>query len=166
LGGHPERTWEKQAPKSPDKQLQPDGSSSTRKKGLLDAFRRHRSRSRDGDVSSPPAQHVQIREHSPATKAVFWPKALLGELLPESRIYTFGYNADIASGWLKGTGQNTISQNANDLLVDCAAELEGQVCFHHSLTTFPLTAYLVEKDHIRGSQPWWDTRQRRKYSLQ
>lgn len=52
---------------------------------------------------------------------VFWPKDLLPEVLPEARIYTWGYDVDI-NHVFTNAGQATNFQHAATLLSDLADE--------------------------------------------
>lgn len=52
----------------------------------------------------------------PAGNGIFWPKDLLPENIPDVRIYTWGYDADI--GALSSASRNTIHQHAQTLLSD------------------------------------------------
>ena len=48
---------------------------------------------------------------------VYWPQALLPMEIPDVKIFSYGYDADI-DGFLSGAGQNTINQHAQSLLSD------------------------------------------------
>jgi hypothetical protein len=54
---------------------------------------------------------------------VFWPEAILPSVLPETRIFTWGYDADV-DAFNTSVGHNNVEQHANDLLVDVANLLE------------------------------------------
>ncbi|SLM40835.1 Ankyrin repeat-containing domain [Lasallia pustulata] len=51
--------------------------------------------------------------------SVFWPQALLPSVIPDARIFTWGYDADI-DGFLSTASQNTVHQHAINLLSDLA----------------------------------------------
>ena len=46
-----------------------------------------------------------------------WPKKLLPRVIPDVRIFTWGYDADVV-GFLSSASQNTINQHARNLLRD------------------------------------------------
>jgi hypothetical protein len=54
---------------------------------------------------------------------VFWPEAILPSVLPETRIFTWGYDADV-DAFNTSVGHNNVEQHANDLLIDIANLLE------------------------------------------
>jgi hypothetical protein len=55
---------------------------------------------------------------------IFWPAALLSTEVPNTRIWTWGYDADIDGFW-KSSSQNTVTQHAANLLSDLADLLES-----------------------------------------
>jgi hypothetical protein len=54
---------------------------------------------------------------------VFWPASLLPSVLPEARIFTWGYDADV-DAFNTSVGHNTVEQHATDLLTDIANLLD------------------------------------------
>jgi len=49
-------------------------------------------------------------------KEVFWPQELLAVDVPQARIWTYGYNADVIGMLYKqANNQNTVSQHGKDL---------------------------------------------------
>lgn len=48
-----------------------------------------------------------------------WPESLLPGIIPDTRILTFGFDADV-DGFLSSASQNTIHQHAQNLLSDLA----------------------------------------------
>ena len=59
-------------------------------------------------------------------KLVFWPEKLLPRDIPNARIFTYGYNAGILGGLLKGPDMNNVSQHANDLMISLKSELRNK----------------------------------------
>lgn len=57
--------------------------------------------------------------------SVFRPQALLPKVIPDARIFTWGYDANI-DGFLSTASQNTVHQHATNLLSDLA-DLRGSV---------------------------------------
>ena len=50
---------------------------------------------------------------------MFWPQTLLPAIIPDAKILSFGYDADVG-GFLSSASQNTIHQHAGNLLSDLA----------------------------------------------
>ena len=55
-----------------------------------------------------------------------WPTKLLKKDIPEARIFTFGYDADVASFW-GGISQNRLSNHAENMIGKLSGEREGLV---------------------------------------
>lgn len=53
------------------------------------------------------------------SSSTYWPQTLLPETVPDARIFTFGYDANIV-GFLSSASQNSIHQHAQNLLSDLA----------------------------------------------
>ncbi|KAL2049194.1 hypothetical protein ABVK25_010544 [Lepraria finkii] len=51
--------------------------------------------------------------------SVFWPQKLLPAVIPDAKIFTFGYDADV-DGFFTSASKNTIHQHAQNLLSDLA----------------------------------------------
>ena len=60
-------------------------------------------------------------------KSVFWPSDVLPDKVPNARIWTYGYNADVISGLFRQNNQNSILKHANDLLVKLERKLRDEV---------------------------------------
>ena len=54
-----------------------------------------------------------------ASNTIYWPKDLLPTVIPDSKVYTFGYDADV-DNFFSAAGQNTIHQHTRTLLEDLA----------------------------------------------
>ncbi|KAI2628042.1 hypothetical protein GGS26DRAFT_131200 [Hypomontagnella submonticulosa] len=107
LMGHPKHTWE----------------------GELEPAKRGQEKSRKRDIfkvfvlkKAPQPLHSNAdqpngRNGAPAPQAskVFWPRELLSLDIPNARIYTYGYNADIIRGIFEASNRNNISQHALDM---------------------------------------------------
>ncbi|MCJ1475942.1 hypothetical protein MMC13_004606 [Lambiella insularis] len=101
LFGHPQKTWTTQLPKSSDNishQSSTEVASSTNPKSAADQAAA--SAKRD-------------------SRMIFWPADLLPSVLPDVRIFTWGYDADIHH-WASSTSQNNVHQHAGNLLGDLA----------------------------------------------
>ena len=114
LFGHPHDTWTwkpAHRAKSPSRFERYNGASNSLK-------------SVGDDDHEPPTTDTEptVVENS----SVFWPQDLLRVAIPDVRIYTWGYDADINS--LSSSSRNTIHQHARNLLsdlVDLRAESEN-----------------------------------------
>ncbi|KAF3913118.1 hypothetical protein AA313_de0201855 [Arthrobotrys entomopaga] len=51
----------------------------------------------------------------PASSEVFWPEEYLVPDIPQARIWTYGYNADVVGGLFQSNSKNSISQHGRDL---------------------------------------------------
>ena len=60
------------------------------------------------------------------SRSIFWPEKLLPKDIPNAKIFTYGYNAGVIGGLLKGPDMNNVSQHANDLLIDLKSELRNK----------------------------------------
>lgn len=54
---------------------------------------------------------------------IFWPEEYLVSDLPQARIWTYGYNADVIGGLFQANNKNSVSQHGRDL----AAWLERDI---------------------------------------
>jgi hypothetical protein len=58
---------------------------------------------------------------------VFWPAEILPKAVPNTKIWTWGYDADI-DGFRSPASQNTVAQHATNLVSDVADLLETKEC--------------------------------------
>jgi hypothetical protein len=74
---------------------------------------------------------------------VFWPEAILPSVLPETRIFTWGYDADV-DAFNTSVGHNNVEQHANDLLIDIAnlSDKLGDVSDYQHLVHSELTDFV------------------------
>ena len=109
LFGHPEYTWRHGDFRSSWKSDNGSSASSTKE----DTIR--------GNPEVLPSEAGQQGSASTSTKSksAFWPRDLLPKLIPNTRIYTWGYEADIHK-FGSSTSQNTIHQYSSSLLSDLA----------------------------------------------
>ena len=71
----------------------------------------------------------------------FWPKTLLPAAIPNARIWSFGYDADVGK-FMSTAGLNTVSQHGTNLLGNLADLLEDTV-----RRLLPLRSLLDLHDH-------------------
>lgn len=113
LRGHPRDTWSTKPPAS-----SPDCDNSIiKQKNFKNFFGLKTSRGK--------AHH---EAHIPAR--IFWPEAYLAHDLPDARIWTYGYNADVIGGVFQSNNKNSISQHGRDLAVKLEREIDNQVSSH------------------------------------
>lgn len=62
---------------------------------------------------------------------IYWPFDLLSKTIPRGRIFTFGYDADVAK-LLGPAGQNTIQEHASNLVNDLARKSDEYSSVSHS----------------------------------
>ena len=70
--------------------------------------------------------------HEAVSNTVFWPADLLPSVIPDARILTYGYNADIIGGIFQTTSKNSILQHGNDLMVKLERSLENKVSIQYA----------------------------------
>ncbi|ELR09120.1 hypothetical protein GMDG_03700 [Pseudogymnoascus destructans 20631-21] len=77
---------------------------------------------------------TQTRSFSPSD--IFWPEEYLVPDLPQARIWTYGYNADVIGGLFQANNQNSISQHGRDFAVRLERDIDNEdpiVFVAHSL---------------------------------
>jgi hypothetical protein len=62
----------------------------------------------------------EIETNSPSPRQIFWPSDLLSVALADARIFTWGYDADVAKIF-SFASQSSVSQHAKQLLADLVA---------------------------------------------
>jgi len=50
--------------------------------------------------------------------------------IPEARIWTYGYNADVIGGLFKSNNKKCVSQHGRDLAGRLEREIKNEVCFY------------------------------------
>ena len=128
LLGDPRCTWEKRG--SPNKKRGPpdniasQASGPPQKKSRMFHFWDRKSDNNDKQPEAAAVLATGLEEEaSNDPKSVFWPENLLPRDIPNARIFTYGYNAGVFGGVLKGPDMNNVSQHANDLMISLNSEL-------------------------------------------
>jgi hypothetical protein len=138
--GHPERTWSKKAPEKKRSKAVLDLEKN--KAGLWKIWPFKRSAS-PGSLSRSIPHQAQLIPHAegaepagdegrppeppdqePAaptptgvdSRLVCWPRDDLPNKVPNARIFTYGYDADVITPF-QGTSKNTITDHGNDFLI-------------------------------------------------
>ncbi|KAJ6192019.1 hypothetical protein J3E72DRAFT_176595, partial [Bipolaris maydis] len=155
LLGHPRETWE--TAKATAAASANHGSSGTMKRyrGLKSWFQRRANRS---VVTS--TEQVHIPTSSPTSSApalapstVFWPEEYLAVDIPQARVWTYGYNADVVGAFFGAQNRNSISEHGRDLSVKLERQIDNEkplAFVVHSL------GGIVLKDAIRRSETMRD----------
>ncbi|CAK7230088.1 hypothetical protein SCUCBS95973_007455 [Sporothrix curviconia] len=100
LEGHPQRTWEETR-----------DMASPEKRSWFHFFPR-----------SSPRPDEDTEFHSPS---LFWPDEFLTKDIPDARIWTYGYDADVLR-FYKASNKNTVSQHGNDLALELEREFDNK----------------------------------------
>ena len=123
LGGHPRGTWE----------ISPATGSESSSAHSIDATKKHKSSKsffksflkRQG-VTSPSTGTDQLQDSNISSK-IFWPDQYLASNIPQARIWTYGYNADVIGGLFQANNKNSVSQHGRDLAVRLERDIEDEV---------------------------------------
>ncbi|TVY26816.1 Protein SERAC1 [Lachnellula hyalina] len=112
LFGHPQRTWTGQKPE----QNIAREAHRTHTTNAHPAELEHSSQISDTARSNLVTSSEIVGSRS---GEVFWPVAILPTVLPDTRNFTWGYDADV-DAFNTSVGHNNVEQHANDLLIDIA----------------------------------------------
>ncbi|MCJ1427773.1 hypothetical protein MMC29_005678 [Sticta canariensis] len=114
LRGHPRETWENPAAHSQND----DGGTATAKKnhGFRAFFgTKRKQREAPHDKASTRAQET-----------IFWIQDFLPQDIPDARILTYGFNADVIGGLFVANNKNSISQHGRDLKAKLERDLDNE----------------------------------------
>ncbi|KAI1416198.1 hypothetical protein F5Y13DRAFT_128814 [Hypoxylon sp. FL1857] len=120
LRGHPERTWT-----SGDEADSQHQSSKPKRRYFPNIFKKESKSSRGIEISS-----------GTSAQRIFWPHDFLIQDLPDARVWTYGYDADVTGGLFQPNNQNSISQHGRDLDTKIRRAIENKepiVFVAHSL---------------------------------
>ncbi len=67
------------------------------------------------------------RTSTPTPSDIFWPEEYLAPDLPQTRIWTYGYNADVMGGLFQANNKNSVSQHSRDFAVRLEREIDNEV---------------------------------------
>lgn len=136
LFGHPWSTWaakgRRKAPKPP---------SSTTIVQLVGEQARPRS-----------TASLEISTPIKSEDVIFWPKDLLRQVIPNARIYSFGYDANVEK-FMASAGLNSVHEHGHSLLNELSNLLDEQKpvssdIFQQGKTTFLLKSPMLYKNHM------------------
>ena len=131
LLGDPRCTWEKRGlpdkKRGPPDNIAPQTSGPPQKKSRMSLFWDRKSHNNDKQPEAAAFLATGIEEDASSDqKLVFWPEKLLPRDIPNARIFTYGYNAGVIGGLLKGPDMSNVSQHANDLMISLKSELRNK----------------------------------------
>jgi hypothetical protein len=71
-------------------------------------------------------------DENPVTDATietgqFWPEDYLSADVPEGRIWTYGYNADVIQDVFQAINKNSVTQHGRDLAIKLERDIENEV---------------------------------------
>ena len=64
---------------------------------------------------------------NPLQQQVFWPKEFLAKDIPQARVWTYGYDADVISGLFQANNKNSISGHGRDLKTRLERDIDNKV---------------------------------------
>ncbi|TVY33774.1 hypothetical protein LSUB1_G007294 [Lachnellula subtilissima] len=113
LFGHPQRTWTGREPEQNIARA-PHRTDTT---NALSTELEHSS----SQISDTARSNLVTSSEIVGSRGgeVFWPVAILPTVLPDTRNFTWGYDADV-DAFNTSVGHNNVEQHANDLLIDIA----------------------------------------------
>ncbi|PVH98333.1 hypothetical protein DM02DRAFT_531366, partial [Periconia macrospinosa] len=62
---------------------------------------------------------------SSLSSTVFWPEQYLASDIPQARVWTYGYNADVIGALFQANNKNSISQHGQDLSVRLERDIDN-----------------------------------------
>jgi hypothetical protein len=113
LRGHPKHTWEGDRAGSGETTV-----ATSSKRGFNSLFRA-KSSTRITDAKNGKWNSVSPR--------LFWPEEFLTQDIPEARVWTYGYEADVIGGLFQANNQNSVSQHGRDLKVRVERDIDNKV---------------------------------------
>ena len=94
------------------------GDAAKKRKGFKSLFKR---------VPTPPPTSTEQANTPSQLSNVFWLEQYLASDIPQARVWTYGYNADVIGGLFQANNKNSISQHGRDLSVRLEREIENGV---------------------------------------
>jgi len=117
LRGHPRHTWEEKVEAVKDEDIPTDVATRSRQKERFTSFFKRKSTASASNNKTSEEPHTKV----------FWPNDYLTEDIPEARIWTYGYDADVIGGLFAANNQNTVWQHGQDLKVRVEREIDNEV---------------------------------------
>ncbi|VBB84614.1 Putative Kinesin light chain [Podospora comata] len=152
LRGHPQHTWEDNRGRgsvhrgSVERGNKNAGTATSRKRSILKSLFKSKPSSSASISTTTSTADSNTTEESP--NKLFWPDEYLTQDIPEARVWTYGYNAEVIGGLFQANNKNSVSQHGRDFAVRVEREIpnEDPILFvAHSL------GGIIVKDAIRRS---------------
>lgn len=114
LRGHPFETWASSQQTGNERAVGP----SIRRQHIKSFFK----------SKTPPSGSISTHESiGSQQQQIFWPRDYLIEDVPQARVWTYGYNADVISGLFQANNKNSVSGHGRDLKVRLEREIDNEV---------------------------------------
>lgn len=113
LRGHPRETWEA----APVVASERSNDATKKYKGASSWFY--------GRGAASPSSSTEQAHASSLSSSVFWPEQYLASDVPQARVWTYGYNADVIGGLFQTNNKNSISQHGRDLSVRLERDIDN-----------------------------------------
>ena len=159
LRGHPRDTWtgpiDTNADKTTDTEAEPgaDTSPAGRKRERLKSlFKPRRAKAKPAEIEAP---------RPLASPDVFWPEQYLVPDIPDARVWTYGYNADVIGGLFQSNNKNSVSQHGRDLAVRLEREIDNEVFLRIGFPQRSAANSCIGSGRVRRAQPRRYHRERR-----
>ncbi|KFY67480.1 hypothetical protein V496_01551 [Pseudogymnoascus sp. VKM F-4515 (FW-2607)] len=140
LRGHPRGTWSHIRSTSTTGGIEDTDTRTDKHNNIKTFFGLKKSKKETDDK-----RHTST---SPSSD-IFWPEEYLAPDLPQARIWTYGYNADIIRGLFQANNQNSVSQHGRDFAVRLERDIDNEdpiVFVAHSL------GGIITKDALHKSE--------------
>jgi hypothetical protein len=117
LRGHPKNTWVD----SCDVSIEEERSSRSLLERFVSYFKAKPSVSTaDGKESDERLKPRQL----------FWPRDYLAQDIPQARVWTYGYNADVIGGPFLANNKNSVSDHGRDLRLQVERDIKNNVAWN------------------------------------
>lgn len=138
VGGHPKQTWEDSRDVGHD-----DSTETQSKRKTLKALLKPKSSTSTADSS--------------ALRKIFWPEEYLAQDIPEARVWTYGYDADVIRDLFHAHNKNSVSQHGRDLAVRLEREIDNEVAPYSASRgeIARLLTMMPGPNPIYSTQPRW-----------
>lgn len=78
--------------------------------------------------SARPSESNSTDNGTNATQGqLYWPHEYLATDIPQARVWTYGYNADVIGGLFQASNKNSVSQHGRDLAVRLERDIDNEV---------------------------------------
>ena len=114
LRGHPLETWTSSHKADNERAV----GASGRRQYLRSIFK----------SSAPPPESNSTQDGtSTRQRQLFWPHDYLAKDIPQARVWTYGYNADVIGGLFQANNKNNVSGHGRDLKVRLERDIDNEV---------------------------------------